>query len=107
MRCVWAEEWAQDKGGWSPRSPFLFLRMEFLLWSPWPGQQWLGAFLHVTCCLCSSFLPIGVISEQGLREEVPPILQHHILQVALELPASKFSWLKAQVGSGELPPSVN
>ncbi|XP_002929391.2 nucleolar pre-ribosomal-associated protein 1 isoform X1 [Ailuropoda melanoleuca] len=40
----------------------------------------------------------GVISEQGLREEVPPILQHHILQVALELPASKFSWLKAQEG---------
>ncbi|KAM8813060.1 nucleolar pre-ribosomal-associated protein 1 [Rhynchonycteris naso] len=42
----------------------------------------------------------GVISEQGLREEVPPILQHHILKVALELPASKFSWLKAQEGSG-------
>ncbi|XP_066226445.1 nucleolar pre-ribosomal-associated protein 1 isoform X1 [Saccopteryx leptura] len=40
----------------------------------------------------------GVISEQGLREEVPPILQHHILKVALELPASKFSWLKAQEG---------
>ncbi|XP_023375485.1 nucleolar pre-ribosomal-associated protein 1 [Pteropus vampyrus] len=38
----------------------------------------------------------GVISEQGLREEVPPILQHHILKVALELPASKFLWLKAQ-----------
>uniref|UniRef100_A0A8C9KLM5 URB1 ribosome biosis homolog n=1 Tax=Panthera tigris altaica TaxID=74533 RepID=A0A8C9KLM5_PANTA len=44
----------------------------------------------------------GVISEQGLREEVPPILQHHILKVALELPASKFLWLKAQVGSGQL-----
>ncbi|KAF0880051.1 NPA1P protein, partial [Crocuta crocuta] len=40
----------------------------------------------------------GVISEQGLREEVPPILQHHILKVALELPASKFLWLKAQEG---------
>nr|XP_058152142.1 nucleolar pre-ribosomal-associated protein 1 isoform X2 [Dasypus novemcinctus] len=40
----------------------------------------------------------GVISEQGLREEVPPVLQHHILQVALELPASKFMWLKAQEG---------
>ncbi|EPQ04265.1 Nucleolar pre-ribosomal-associated protein 1 [Myotis brandtii] len=35
----------------------------------------------------------GVISEQGLREEVPPVLQHHLLQVALELPACKFSWL--------------
>lgn len=42
----------------------------------------------------------GVISEQGLREEVPPVLQHHLLQVALELPACKFSWLKAQVGGG-------
>ncbi|XP_007939478.1 nucleolar pre-ribosomal-associated protein 1 [Orycteropus afer afer] len=40
----------------------------------------------------------GVISEQGLRDEVPPILQHHILKVALELPASKFLWLKAQEG---------
>ncbi|XP_036921159.1 nucleolar pre-ribosomal-associated protein 1 [Sturnira hondurensis] len=40
----------------------------------------------------------GVISEQGLREQVPPVLQHHILRVALELPASKFAWLKAQEG---------
>ncbi|XP_003797152.1 nucleolar pre-ribosomal-associated protein 1 [Otolemur garnettii] len=40
----------------------------------------------------------GVISEQGLQEEVPPILQHHMLKVALELPASKFLWLKAQEG---------
>lgn len=40
----------------------------------------------------------GIISEQGLREEVPPILQHHMLKVALELPASKFLWLKAQEG---------
>ncbi|XP_037367595.1 nucleolar pre-ribosomal-associated protein 1-like [Talpa occidentalis] len=40
----------------------------------------------------------GITSEQGLREEVPPILQHHMLQVALELPASKLLWLKAQEG---------
>ncbi|XP_063495409.1 nucleolar pre-ribosomal-associated protein 1 isoform X3 [Symphalangus syndactylus] len=40
----------------------------------------------------------GIISEQGLREEVPPILQHHMLKVALELPANKFLWLKAQEG---------
>ncbi|KAM6224025.1 nucleolar pre-ribosomal-associated protein 1 [Rhynchocyon petersi] len=40
----------------------------------------------------------GVISDQGLPKETPPILQHHILKVALELPASKFSWLKAQEG---------
>ncbi|XP_075398487.1 nucleolar pre-ribosomal-associated protein 1 [Tenrec ecaudatus] len=40
----------------------------------------------------------GVILEQGLRDQVPPLLQHHLLKVALELPASKFSWLKAQEG---------
>ncbi|KAM5281325.1 nucleolar pre-ribosomal-associated protein 1 [Ctenodactylus gundi] len=40
----------------------------------------------------------GVISEQGLREEAPPMLQHHMLKVALELPANKFLWLKAQEG---------
>ncbi|XP_042543241.1 nucleolar pre-ribosomal-associated protein 1 [Dipodomys spectabilis] len=40
----------------------------------------------------------GVICEQGLGKEVPPILQHHMLKVALELPASKFLWLKAQEG---------
>ncbi|XP_012301886.2 nucleolar pre-ribosomal-associated protein 1 isoform X3 [Aotus nancymaae] len=40
----------------------------------------------------------GIISEQGLLEEVPPILQHHMLKVALELPANKFLWLKAQEG---------
>ncbi|XP_053772612.1 nucleolar pre-ribosomal-associated protein 1 isoform X2 [Desmodus rotundus] len=40
----------------------------------------------------------GVISERGLREQAPPTLQHHILKVALELPASKFTWLKAQEG---------
>lgn len=46
----------------------------------------------------------GIISEQGFCAEVPPVLQHHILQVALELPASKFQWLKGQVGAAE--PSV-
>ncbi|XP_008066646.1 nucleolar pre-ribosomal-associated protein 1 [Carlito syrichta] len=40
----------------------------------------------------------GVISEPGLHKEVPPILQHHMLKVALELPANKFLWLKAQEG---------
>ncbi|KAM9201246.1 LOW QUALITY PROTEIN: nucleolar pre-ribosomal-associated protein 1 [Dugong dugon] len=40
----------------------------------------------------------GVMSEQGPRDEVPPVLQYHILKVALELPASKFLWLKAQEG---------
>ncbi|XP_012926742.1 nucleolar pre-ribosomal-associated protein 1 isoform X2 [Heterocephalus glaber] len=40
----------------------------------------------------------GIISEQGLGQEAPPILQHHMLKVALELPANKFLWLKAQEG---------
>ncbi|XP_010606935.1 nucleolar pre-ribosomal-associated protein 1 isoform X3 [Fukomys damarensis] len=40
----------------------------------------------------------GIISEQGLSQEAPPILQHHMLKVALELPANKFLWLKAQEG---------
>ncbi|XP_040194806.1 nucleolar pre-ribosomal-associated protein 1 isoform X2 [Rana temporaria] len=47
----------------------------------------------------------GIVSERGLREEVPPVLQHQILQVALELPANKFTWFKVQdtpdVGGGE------
>ncbi|XP_038829651.1 nucleolar pre-ribosomal-associated protein 1 [Salvelinus namaycush] len=47
----------------------------------------------------------GIVSEKGMREEVPPVLQHQILQLALDLPASKFSWFKVQdhveTGSGE------
>lgn len=77
--------------------PFFFLHVEFLdllaraaiAGDPHPRDFFQPA----------SFSPIGIISEQGLREEVPPILQHHMLKVALELPASKFLWLKAQVGS--------
>ncbi|NXP74212.1 NPA1P protein, partial [Ramphastos sulfuratus] len=38
----------------------------------------------------------GIVTEKGFREEVPPVLQHHILKVALELPANKFSWFKVQ-----------
>lgn len=102
-----AEEWARDKGGQSPRSPFLLLQVELLLQSPWTGTVGAGHLPWWDSCLYSSLLPTGVISEQGLRDQVPPILQHHILKVALELPASKFLWLKAQVGSREFPPSVN
>lgn len=32
-----------------------------------------------------------------MREEVPPVLQHQILQLALDLPANKFSWFRMQV----------
>ncbi|XP_019379437.1 PREDICTED: nucleolar pre-ribosomal-associated protein 1 [Gavialis gangeticus] len=38
----------------------------------------------------------GIVTEKGLREEIPPVLQHHILKVALELPANKFAWFKVQ-----------
>ncbi|KAG8001883.1 Nucleolar pre-ribosomal-associated protein 1 [Nibea albiflora] len=38
----------------------------------------------------------GIVSEKGMREEVPPVLQYQILQLALELPASKFSWFRLQ-----------
>uniref|UniRef100_A0A803V723 URB1 ribosome biosis homolog n=1 Tax=Ficedula albicollis TaxID=59894 RepID=A0A803V723_FICAL len=38
----------------------------------------------------------GVVTEKRLREEVPPLLQHHILKVALELPANKFAWFRVQ-----------
>ncbi|KAM9801478.1 nucleolar pre-ribosomal-associated protein 1 [Neosynchiropus ocellatus] len=38
----------------------------------------------------------GVMAERGSVEEVPPVLQFHMLQLALELPASKFSWFRLQ-----------
>ncbi|KAM6140617.1 LOW QUALITY PROTEIN: nucleolar pre-ribosomal-associated protein 1 [Pterocles gutturalis] len=38
----------------------------------------------------------GIVTEKGLREEVPSVLQHHILKVALELPANKFAWFRVQ-----------
>uniref|UniRef100_A0A8C2ZSQ5 URB1 ribosome biogenesis homolog n=1 Tax=Cyclopterus lumpus TaxID=8103 RepID=A0A8C2ZSQ5_CYCLU len=50
----------------------------------------------------------GIVSEKGMREEVPPVLQYQILQLALDLPASKFSWFRIQdvdteSSSGEKP----
>ncbi|KAJ0022339.1 hypothetical protein NQD34_009829 [Periophthalmus magnuspinnatus] len=38
----------------------------------------------------------GILSEGGVKEEVPPVLQYHILRIALELPSSKFSWFRLQ-----------
>ncbi|NXK90800.1 NPA1P protein, partial [Formicarius rufipectus] len=38
----------------------------------------------------------GIVTEKGFQEEVPPLLQHHILTVALELPANKFAWFRVQ-----------
>uniref|UniRef100_A0A3Q2DX97 URB1 ribosome biogenesis homolog n=1 Tax=Cyprinodon variegatus TaxID=28743 RepID=A0A3Q2DX97_CYPVA len=39
----------------------------------------------------------GIVSEKGMREEIPPVLQYQILQLALDLPANKFSWFRLQV----------
>ncbi|XP_053312783.1 nucleolar pre-ribosomal-associated protein 1 [Spea bombifrons] len=52
--------------------------------------------LVAQCNFDFSKLLKGIVSESGIREEVPPMLQQQILQVALELPASKFSWFKFQ-----------
>uniref|UniRef100_A0A8C9WDG8 URB1 ribosome biogenesis homolog n=1 Tax=Scleropages formosus TaxID=113540 RepID=A0A8C9WDG8_SCLFO len=38
----------------------------------------------------------GVVTDRGMTEQVPPVLQHQVLQLALELPASKFSWFRVQ-----------
>ncbi|KAM9439632.1 nucleolar pre-ribosomal-associated protein 1 [Clarias gariepinus] len=38
----------------------------------------------------------GIVSEKGMKEDVPPILQYQLLQLALELPANKFSWFRFQ-----------
>ncbi|XP_048349854.1 nucleolar pre-ribosomal-associated protein 1 isoform X2 [Sphaerodactylus townsendi] len=68
-----------------------------------------AVFLHVICLYQQvvphlvaqsnfdfSKLIKGIVTEKGLRQEIPPVLQHHILKVALELPANKFSWFKVQ-----------
>uniref|UniRef100_A0A8C8SFU0 URB1 ribosome biogenesis homolog n=1 Tax=Pelusios castaneus TaxID=367368 RepID=A0A8C8SFU0_9SAUR len=68
----------------------------------------LKAVLLQVICLCQKVVPHlvaqsnfdfskllkGIVTEKGLREEIPPILQHHILKVALELPANKFAWFR-------------
>ncbi|XP_060761898.1 nucleolar pre-ribosomal-associated protein 1 isoform X2 [Neoarius graeffei] len=38
----------------------------------------------------------GFVSEKGMKEDIPPILQYQLLQLALELPACKFSWFRFQ-----------
>uniref|UniRef100_A0A674K5J3 URB1 ribosome biogenesis homolog n=1 Tax=Terrapene triunguis TaxID=2587831 RepID=A0A674K5J3_9SAUR len=70
----------------------------------------LKAVLLQVICLCQKVVPHlvaqsnfdfskllkGIVTEKGLREEIPPVLQHHILKVALELPANKFAWFRVQ-----------
>ncbi|KAK3513781.1 hypothetical protein QTP70_028898 [Hemibagrus guttatus] len=43
-----------------------------------------------------SKLLTGIVPEKGMTEDVPAILQYQLLQLALELPASKFSWFRFQ-----------
>ncbi|XP_051962696.1 nucleolar pre-ribosomal-associated protein 1 isoform X2 [Xyrauchen texanus] len=38
----------------------------------------------------------GIVTDKGMKQEVPPVLQYQILQLALQLPASKFSWFRFQ-----------
>ncbi|XP_034022476.1 nucleolar pre-ribosomal-associated protein 1 [Thalassophryne amazonica] len=38
----------------------------------------------------------GIVSATGIGEEVPPVLQYQMLQLALDLPANKFSWFRMQ-----------
>ncbi|XP_070761902.1 nucleolar pre-ribosomal-associated protein 1 [Enoplosus armatus] len=53
---------------------------------------------HLVCQCKFDFSKLlkGIVSEKGMREEVPPVLQYQILQLALDLPASKFSWFRIQ-----------
>ncbi|XP_023817454.1 nucleolar pre-ribosomal-associated protein 1 [Oryzias latipes] len=52
--------------------------------------------LVLQCKFDFSKLLKGIVSEKGMKEEVPPVLQYQILQLALDLPASKFSWFHIQ-----------
>ncbi|XP_041850678.1 nucleolar pre-ribosomal-associated protein 1 [Melanotaenia boesemani] len=52
--------------------------------------------LVVQCKFDFSKLLKGIVSEKGIRDEVPPVLQYQILQLALDLPAKKFSWFRIQ-----------
>ncbi|XP_070799661.1 nucleolar pre-ribosomal-associated protein 1 [Pituophis catenifer annectens] len=41
----------------------------------------------------------GIFTEKGLQQEISPVLHYHILKLALELPANKFSWFRIQDAS--------
>uniref|UniRef100_A0A3P9JLM6 URB1 ribosome biogenesis homolog n=1 Tax=Oryzias latipes TaxID=8090 RepID=A0A3P9JLM6_ORYLA len=55
--------------------------------------------LVLQCKFDFSKLLKGIVSEKGMKEEVPPVLQYQMLQLALDLPASKFSWFHIQVNT--------
>ncbi|KAG7272313.1 hypothetical protein CRUP_011238 [Coryphaenoides rupestris] len=42
-----------------------------------------------------TFMGLSIVSEEGERGAVPPLLQHQGLHLALELPSSKFSWVSS------------
>ncbi|XP_014875164.1 nucleolar pre-ribosomal-associated protein 1 [Poecilia latipinna] len=52
--------------------------------------------LVAQCKFDFSKLLKGIVSEKGMKEEIPPVLQYQILQLALDLPANKFSWFRLQ-----------
>uniref|UniRef100_A0A8C1PZH1 URB1 ribosome biogenesis homolog n=1 Tax=Cyprinus carpio TaxID=7962 RepID=A0A8C1PZH1_CYPCA len=58
------------------------------------------ALLLRVMCLYQRVVPHLLLTcygrKSGIKQEVPPVLQYQILQLALELPASKFSWFRVQ-----------
>uniref|UniRef100_M3ZYI0 URB1 ribosome biogenesis homolog n=1 Tax=Xiphophorus maculatus TaxID=8083 RepID=M3ZYI0_XIPMA len=52
--------------------------------------------LVTQCKFDFSKLLKGIVFEKGMKEEIPPVLQYQILQLALDLPANKFSWFRLQ-----------
>uniref|UniRef100_A0A3B5LBN4 Uncharacterized protein n=1 Tax=Xiphophorus couchianus TaxID=32473 RepID=A0A3B5LBN4_9TELE len=52
--------------------------------------------LVTQCKFDFSKLLKGIVFEKGMKEEIPPVLQYQILQLALDLPANKFSWFHLQ-----------
>ncbi|XP_077396813.1 nucleolar pre-ribosomal-associated protein 1 [Festucalex cinctus] len=62
--------------------------------------------LVTQCKFDFSKLLKGIVSEGGVNEEVAPVLQHQILQLALDLPASKFSWFRLQESANDNEKSV-
>ncbi|CAL8363906.1 unnamed protein product [Merluccius merluccius] len=66
--------------------------------------QRVAPHLVTQCKFDFSKLFRGIVSEKGVRGEVPPVLQHQVLQLALELPSSKFSWVRLQNAVETEPP---
>lgn len=99
----WAQVMGSPSEGWIPTLGWPTL-VTVCLGIPWYEDLWIASLSHgwsgrwTKLKLVSCFHPSGIVTEKGLRMEVPPVLQHHILKVALELPANKFAWFRVQVG---------